>query len=193
MSLMPLGLLSQGGGAGAGPNALTLISTTILGSATSEVNFTSIPSTYKHLQLRIVGRVDSAGDSSMTLRFNSDTSGASTYSWRAIRGTGSSVTATYSYTNNRTTIAYLPGTSSTANSFGTSIIDILDYANTSKNKTIRTLNGAPNLTGTYTATNQAVVFWGGGWFDTSAISAIKVSDYAANLIAGSRLSLYGVS
>ena len=65
------------------------IATTTVGSGgTSSIDFTSIPSTYQHLQLRIISRVSNAdtGDN-IFLQFNGDTS--SNYSWHYMEGDGS--------------------------------------------------------------------------------------------------------
>ncbi len=182
MSLMPLGLLSQGNGAGAGGNALTLISTTYGTGSSSSFTFSSIPSTYKHLQIRyaVIGASDYG---SGNLRFNNDS--ATNYSDHYLKGDASSLASGAGTTASRIRITG-PSTNILSTVPYTGIIDILDYANTNKYKTTRTLCGTNG--GTY----KELGLWSGSWRDTSAISSITIyTDF--NLTTASRISLYGVS
>ena len=106
------------------------------GSAT--ISFTSIPGTYKHLQLRAITR-DNLGfnTAEVNFTFNSDTS--ANYSRHALFGTGAgSLTAE---SNASTSKIYFRGGS---NLFGCFVIDILEYANTNIYKTARILVGSDN-------------------------------------------------
>jgi hypothetical protein len=182
MSLMPLGLLSfsAGGGAGSG-NALTLISTQILASATSSITFSSIPGTYKHLQLRIAVNSTATG-ADIELQCNSDT--ASNYSMHWILGAGSSVTsgAVASFS---AMVAFGQNTGLATTATTAAIIDILDYTSTSKYKTMRSLAGA-------TVSNE-VGLYSGFWRSTAAITSLTVKTGASTYVANSRFSLYGVA
>ena len=106
----------------------------------SSISFTSIPSTYKHLQLRMMVRLSDAGASAGPIfRMNSDS--GSNYSYHLLSANGTSVgsagAASQTFEHFENTIA----NGSTANAFGVYIIDILDYADTTKYKTTRTLAG----------------------------------------------------
>jgi hypothetical protein len=73
-----------------------------------------------------------------------------------------------------------------ASNFGVSVVDILDYANTSKNKTTRALAGQErNSTG-------VVNFWSSLWMSTSAINSITIVPDSSTFRAGSKFALYGI-
>jgi len=173
--------LGRGVSAAAG---FELISSSFISSTTSSVTFSAIPSNFKHLQVRIVGRYTAAvASSKSTLRFNGDTSG--TYSYQTLRGDGSTLTAQQPGAYQSSTwIGNIPGASASTG-YGFLIADILDYTNTTKLKTIKTLGGS--------AAYLDVSLHNGLWNSTSAITSILVSDVigGASFAAGSRVSLYG--
>ena len=183
MSLLPLGLLSQGGGAAAG--SFELIETILLASTTATVTFSSIPSTYKHMQIRAVGRSSVAGDTGgFGLQLNSD-SGAN-YTFHAITGDGSSLAALAQTGRTSAAVGVMTASSSTANSFGVLVLDILDYANTNKNKTLRSLTGKQS-------TGSLIRLASGAWLNTSAVTSMTFLDtVGGSFVSGSRFSLYGI-
>lgn len=180
--LIPLGILASSGGGAAG--SYELISTTLISSSTASVTFSSIPSTYKHLQLRYVARCDLAAENNdvFRIRFNGDT--GANYNAHTLDGNGTSVSSSYSSSYIRA--GYLPAATSTANAFAAGVLDILDYTNTSKYKTTRGLNGQP-------VAYLRVGLESGLWRNSAAISSFVLNSMNdANFIAGSRFSLYGI-
>ena len=166
------------------------IATVTVGSGgSSSISFSSIPNTYKHLQIRGIAR-NTGGTTTFeltTIQFNSDTSTAN-YAIHQLRGDGSTAAA----------IGYGTGTvgygiagynasgGNTAGIFGTTIIDILDYTNTSKYKTIRSLNGwDKNGAGNVSLASSL-------WLNTNAITSITLGDQSYNLAQYSSFALYGV-
>jgi hypothetical protein len=79
----------------------------------------------------------------------------------------------------------MPGASAAASTYGSSFIDIIDYAKTTKIKTTKTFGG--------NAGYLDVFMFNGTWNSTAAITSILVSDAvtSASFAAGSRISLYG--
>lgn len=183
MSLFPLGLLSQRGGAGA--TGFNLISTSLISTTTSSVTFSDIPASYTHLQLRIVARSTAATTlNNITLRLNGDT--GSNYGYQSLKGDGSSGTSGYSSSyQTYGYVANMPGASASTGWCAT-IVDILDYKNTNKIKTMKTFGG--------NAGYLDVTMFNTLWNSTSAISSIVVADHSgsASFAAGTRISLYGV-
>jgi hypothetical protein len=181
MSLLPLGLLSQGGSSA--PVAFELISSQVLGSNATSVTFSSIPSTYKHLQVRVVAKSNSSS-TGIDMTFNGATTG---YAWHNLYANGSSALVeqgapSVSFIKIRNGMSE----SSTANAFAGSITDILDYADTNKNKTSRSLSGARD-------TNSGVNMSSGLFVNTSAISSLTLTaDSGNSFVSNSRFSLYGV-
>lgn len=164
----------------------SLQTVTVGAGGAAYIEFTSIPSTYQHLQIRMLQRSDYAGTFVGTaVRFNSDT--ASNYSFHLLTGDGSSTTsAGYASTSNIDGPTFT-GSSITSGVFGTAVCDILDYANTNKYTTTRMLGGADaNGSG-------AINFWSGLWRNTAAISTIRVYPGAGNYIQNSQFALYGVN
>jgi hypothetical protein len=186
-----LGIMaSQISGHLASPTSFDSIATVTVGSGgSSDITFSSIPSTYKHLQIRGIGRSTNttsttAYSAELLLQFNGDTT--STYNAHAIEANGSSVSAQY---QTSLTLVDLGGpfTTQTANVFGTSIIDILDYSNTNKYKTVRALGGQ-DLNGYGT-----LLFGSGLWRNSaSAISSIKMVSGGTGWAQYSSFALYGV-
>jgi hypothetical protein len=185
-----LGILaSQISGKLGGGSSFDSIATQTVGSNVATVSFTSIPSTYKHLQIRFIGRDSDTGTSFdyTTLQYNSDSS-SSNYTYHVLSGNGSAANGSGGGTGivNYIVAGYLVAGGATASVFGAGIIDILDYANTSKYKTTRTLsgwdkNGAGN-----------VALSSGVWLNTSAISSIVIGSQVGNLVPYTQFALYGV-
>lgn len=162
------------------------IATVTLGSAASTINFSSIPSTYQHLQLRITGRGSrSLFLDNITMSFNGD-GNTSNYYNHGMYGDG----ATVSPSNDGSSyiLMYsLAGGTAGSNVFGSMVTDVIDYANTNKNKTVRYLGGLDN-NGT-----GLIGFGSGAWFSTSAINAIQLSlSTGASFQANTRVALYGI-
>lgn len=163
-------------------NSYESIATVTVGSGgQSTVTFSSIPSTYKHLQLRVIGNVST--DSNMTMRLgNGSVDSGTNYSWHQLYGTGSAAGAV---AGANSTQMYFASMTNGSNIFGASIIDILDYADTNKYKTVRGLDG-------YDANGSGVVdLASGSWRSTSAVNTIELK-CAANFNQYSSFALYGI-
>ena len=182
MSLFPLGLLSQGGGASAG--SFELIATFIATGGETQVTFDSIAQTYKHLQLRTVGRVSTTGigqSASWYVRFNNDS--GSNYGRHQLYGNGSSVASWANTPSALVDIGQFSAGDAGANIFGAGIFDVLDYTNTNKYKTTRSLSGA--------TVGARIALESGHWRSTSAVTRLDVVN-TGSIATGSRFSLYGI-
>ena len=111
---------------------------TVSNSTTATFDFTNIPQTYKHLQIRLFGQGLTSDDSVM--QFNGDATSA--YSWHELRGNGSTagVSGTASLTN-WTYIGRTPPASTGANYFGVVIADVMDYTRSDRNKLTYSIEG----------------------------------------------------
>jgi hypothetical protein len=167
------------------------IATVNVGSPQAAIEFTSIPGTYKHLQIRAIAKNVTTGAADydvMRIQYNTDT--ATNYAWHYLKGegVGSGGAAAGS------TVAFMYGGSimrsgtGQTSAFSTSIIDILDYANTSKYKTQRWLNGTE-----FNANYPWLGLGSGVWQSTSAVTSIKIYiDTAVNFAQYSSFALYGI-
>lgn len=157
------------------------ISTVTVGSGgASSITFSSIPSTYKHLQIRGIS-YNTAGQNNLGINFNGD--GGANYTYHALRGDGSSAVAAAGTGVN---YGYLQYDNNTGGTFASRIVDILDYTSTNKNKTVRTLGG-------WDANGSGIVFLQSNlWTNTAAISSISLSYNAGNFAEYSSFALYGI-
>jgi hypothetical protein len=169
------------------PGSYESIATVTVGAGgASYIEFTSIPSTYSHLQVRGLQRSDYAGTFVGTAyRFNSDT--ASNYAFHMLSGNGSAASSAGYASVSAIDGPTFPAANITSGVFGVIVADVLDYSNTSKYKTIRTLGGVD------TNGNGAINMWSGLWQNTASISTIRVYPGAGNFVQYSSFALYGVN
>ena len=165
------GIIASSGGAAAGGDYESIATVTVGSGGSSAITFSSIPSTYQHLQIRGISRNNSGGGANNyagEIRFNSDS--GNNYNGHTLYGTGSTAAA---YAFGQSTFAYAfdtAGSAATSNAFSVAIIDILDYANTNKYKTIRDLGGYDG-----NDTNGTVRLLSGLWMSTSAVTSITLT------------------
>jgi hypothetical protein len=169
--------------------AFESIATVTLTGTQSTISFNSIPSTYKHLQLRYMAtstRITYSADNAL-MQFNSNTSG---YGRHNFAGDGSTA---YSGGTANATHMWLGQITSTVtpNIFGVAVVDILDYTNTGRYKTIRSLSGV-DLNGINNTISGAVNFWSGVYQNTAAISSIQLTCQSASYASGTTFALYGI-
>jgi hypothetical protein len=162
-----------------------LWSTTVASGGVSSITIGGIPTGYKHLQLRVIQRLTTATTDDQTYaQFNNDS--GTNYAYHFIYGTGTTAAAGGTSNANSILAFRSTGSSSTANIFGVGIMDILDYANTNKFKTTRTLTGSDqNGSGT-------LFFWSGLWQNTAAITSIALTTPGTGIAQYSSFALYGV-
>lgn len=171
------------------PGNFESIATTIVGAGgTNEILFSSIPQTYTHLQLRFTARCNLAAstDNNAEMYFNSDT--GSNYSQHGLYSNNTSAPGTFGNVSQINVLAgRTPGASSTAGIFGIGIVDILDYTNTNKFKTIRSLTG-------HDQNGSGFIFlFSGNWRSNSAITSIRfIPANSASWVQYSNFALYGV-
>lgn len=163
-----------------------------LSSSQANVEFTNIPQTYTHLQIRAIARGTTTVDTrvGLNVQVNSDT--GSNYSVHNLHGDGATAEANGYASQTKTFGANfeLPQADALSNVFGAMIVDVFEYKNTSKYKTMRALVGFDN-NGTTGATGR-IVFESGLWMNTNAITSIKLYPSSDSWAANSSFALYGV-
>jgi hypothetical protein len=167
------------GGAGGSAGSFESIATVTLGSNATAMTFSGIPSTYKSLQLRGQVRPDGAF-TQLSIKFNSATTN---YRNHYIEGTGTAVSA------GSVSVGYMlgPTVGTGTTYFGAHIIDIIDYASTTKTKVARMFGG-------WDANGSGrCELYSGLWNDTAAITSITIGvDNGSNINTGSTFALYGI-
>jgi hypothetical protein len=190
--LIPLGIwAASGAGSGAAAGAYELIST-VNPTGVTTVTFSSIPQTYKHLQVRLTSRNSNTTTYNMEARLTMNGVGGTSYSYHRMYGQGSSVTSSAQTALPWIRMPYQSASfaSAGASVFGATIIDILDYTSTTKNKTVRALGG---LAGVVATDNQRVDLVSGALYSTSAVTSLSYFwETSDNFSTGSRVSLYGI-
>ena len=186
MSLVLLGILnSQAAGVSAG--AYDLLETQVLASSAASVTFTGLGSytDYKHLQIRAVVRSvrTSVSNDQMLIRLNNDST--TSYAYHQLEGTGSTVSSFAGTSDDEIRSGMSAVDSESSGIFGATVIDILDFADTSKNTTIRGLTG---VVGSY----KSVRLQSGLFAKTGAVTEIDIDQFGTEFVAGSRFSLYGI-
>ena len=165
------------------------IATVSLSASQTLIQFTSIPSTYKHLQVRAFARDLRASTwvDTLWVYCNADTTGTNYYS-HGLAGGGSSASAFADAGANSYGMPIgLTSATNIASAYAANVIDILDYANTSKNKTFRSLHGVEDNT------NGSMRLRSGLWISTAAISTLTFNTAAGGDFAQySHFALYGV-
>lgn len=164
------------------------IATVTVGSGgQATITFSNIPSSYKHLQIRFFGR-DSIGDQISMRVGNGSVDTGTNYSYHVLGGDGSTAQATVLTSQTVMKVGYGfngQGSSPTANAMSGIIIDVLDYQNTNKYKTIRALGGYST-----NSTYNEVDFVSGNWRSTSAIDTITLG--SGSIVQYSSIALYGI-
>lgn len=150
----------------------------------SAFDFQNIPQTFTHLQLRVFGYSTlSASVDNLAMYFNNDVTNS--YATHSLIGNGSSASSSGFVSEPR---FYLPSVFPANNTaqFCSAIIDVLDYTNTNKNKTVRMLHG-------YDANGSGITGLGTGlWLSTNAINRFS-GGTSANIAQFSRFDLYGIT
>jgi hypothetical protein len=162
-------------------NTFVKIASVTVGSGGSvSVTFSSIPSTYTDLCLKVSLR-NTADNGAARLNFNG---ASSNFSYRSIFGDGSSV-ASYSGTNAWAQIQY-PGLLTTSNTFCNGEIYIPNYAGSNKKSlSIDTVSEA-------NATTAYIVPMAYLWDNTSAVTSISITADQSALAQYSTATLYGI-
>jgi hypothetical protein len=189
---IPLGVLAvAGAGAGGLTNDYEHIATFEASTNTEFVNFTNIPQTYRHLQIRHSIRTGQSGNTNFAMTVNA-TITDNLYDTQSVAGNTSSAFSNTDNSLNRILVPYAVGAGAGTGQHGAGIIDILDYTSTSKTKVFRVFGGART-------NNSGLIAFGAGLFrSTSAVTRLGFTTTAAGelLIAGfqgtSRISLYGI-
>lgn len=157
----------------------SIATVTVGAGGVANVDFQSISSSYQHLQVRalILGSF-----TYMKINLNNDT--GSNYAWHELFGDGGSAGAGASA---NTTFGLADQVSSgTSLRPGLFIMDLLDYKDTNKFKTMRTLSGFDNNGAGGVFLNSSL------WRSTSAVNRITFTMNTGNIGQYSHIALYGI-
>ena len=163
------------------------IATVTLATSSSTVTFSSIPNTYKYLQVRWIAR-GTFGEASVGQKANFNSDASSIYTTKLIRGDGGTfyvdeASAGTSMAN----IGRASASTATSGMFAGFIMDISDYANTSKYKVARCYGGSDRNGSGEIRINSSM------WMSTAAISSITIAPTdGGSYEQYTRFALYGM-
>jgi len=170
-------------------NYYSLATATVDSSGVSSITLGTggtIPQNYTHLQIRAIHQYGVALDL-LKIQLNGDT--GANYSSHKMFGSGSGTGNSGSSINSTfIDIGYVQSSTSV---FGTQIIDILDYTNVNKAKTVYSIAGGDLNGSGYVFVNS------GGWYANTSgvyygINSIKLYPDAGSFSQYTQFALYGV-
>ena len=176
------------GNAAYDPAATWLIQRVAGNGSSNVITLSSIPQTYKSLQIRIFGK-DTRNSTQYSIDGYITLNSVTTYGYHYMRGSGSSVSASG---GGSSTVIILPNGIATSRSGMTSIgsaaiVDIHDYASTTRNKTVRAFGGInTNGLGAY-----GVYLASGVSVDTAAVTSVTLTCDTA-WTTDTTIALYGM-
>ena len=167
---------------------------TVGAGGSSSITFSSIPSGYSHLQIRYSARSNRATFvDNLTMSVNSVTTGTN-YANHILWGDGATTASSGSSSEPYWTIftQNLAGAAQT-NVLGVGIIDFLDYSNTNKNKTMRSLSGLNLNSADPSGSFGRLQLVSGLWMSTNAITSINLAPLLGTQFNQySSFALYGI-
>jgi hypothetical protein len=129
--------------------------------------------------------VRGSANNSLSIKINSDT--GANYARHRLYGSGSAASAAANTSASAGFIFSGNGVPTGTSIFGAAVVDILDYANTNKYKTIRTLDGVDTNGG------GGIEFISNLWQSTNAITQLDLFlDASATMQQYSQIALYGI-
>jgi hypothetical protein len=148
-------------------------------TSVTSVTFSSIPQTYTHLQLR----TSYVGTGTFSqVRFNGDS--GSNYSFHQLWGDGATAQAGGGASSS---LIYLNNSSTNPSYPSVGIMDLLDYTNTNKYKTVRSLAG-------YDINGGGELYYrSGAWRNTASVTSLVLTSSATNgFTQYTSFTLYGI-
>lgn len=161
------------------------IASTSVGTATGTISFSSIPTTYRHLELRIFGKRSTAAQGDVAMRFNGDA--------------GSNYSYLYTQTTNTTRSTALLGSTAlrfgyvpeiATSTFGFLVAQIPNYRSSYSNRSVHASGGYYNTS--MTTDIGIVSHHHGQWNQQSPITSIDVILASGLFAVGTIVSLYGL-
>lgn len=156
---------------------------TINGTGSSgSITFSSIPQTYKHLQIRYVAKNTSSA-TQINITINGVNSAV--YSAHTLLGNGSTITSTSSVSQTSVGLNNSMSSSTMTNALAVGVIDLLDYSSNSKNTTIKAMYGIADDIGRVSLSS-------GLYNQTNPVTSLTLSCSADNFSSLTRFSIYGL-
>lgn len=165
----------------------SIATVTVGAGGQSSITFSSIGTTWKHLQIRGISRSDDSAQaySQTKLTINGVTTN---YTLHQIEAQGAGSAGAYALTGQANTLFECTiADGSSANIYGATVIDILDYQDTNKYKTFRILAG-------YDANGSGRMGFTSGMTtaNTNAVTSVTLAPRFGNFKQYTQFALYGI-
>lgn len=169
------------------PGVYESIASTTGTGASGTITFSSIPSTYVALQVRITARDTNAAATIDSIRIRLNNDSATNYVRHSLNADDTTLTASGNITQNSISFDCIAQGNTAANIVGAAIVDFHDYASTTRNKTLRFIGGG-NLNG---SGSSRLNVGSGLWLNTAAVNRI---DFLAQAFWSTQttIALYGI-
>jgi len=168
------------------------IATYTAATAQSSIIFSSIPTNYRHLQIRAITRASVAGISALGYAIvNDNTTTGDYFFYHLLTGDQGTVVNQYVDANSQAGLGFIfhtIGNTGTANYFSPSVIDFIDSNHTNKFKNMKNVVGFVGGSG---QENQVRIV-NSTFKSTSAITKLEFIIAGSNFMAGSQIALYGI-
>ena len=160
------------------------IASTTLGSNQTDITLSSIPATYTDLVL-VFQYASQTNDNNAYMYFNS--SQGTAYSRTYFAGSPNGATSARNSNTNKIDFTPQIGAGTSLNTPGLIIANILNYSNTTTNKSVLVRDNATQNSGA-----QQTMMVAGIWRNTSAINSVTVGTGAGYLVSGTSITIYGI-
>lgn len=164
---------------------MTFIASLVPTVGAGSVQFTNIPQTFTHLQLRYFIRGSDSGSIAFANIYVNGNAYTTDYSNHSVGGDGASAYSTAVANGGGVSNLYAPGASTTANCFAVGLADVLDYTNTNKYKTIRVLHG-------WDANGSGYAILASGMLKSTTAAITSIGLFNMTFVANCRIDLYGI-
>jgi hypothetical protein len=147
--------------------------------------FNGIPNIYKHLQLRIFHGSNTSSADSVDIRYNGDS--GSNYTYHGLFGTGVSAGSEASSPRTAAVVPVTAIANTNTNMYATGLVDIFDYADTTKFKTQRVMGG-------WDVNGNGQAFIGSAcWMSAAPITSLEIyTRTGVGFKQHSRFALFGI-
>lgn len=174
----------------------SIMTVTVPAGGLSSVTFSSIPNTYKHLQIRGIAQDNRAtyNTSGLYMELNGDTGANYSDHYLQASWVAGATTAMSGGDVNNIHMGWIASITSTvaSSTFGGFVIDILDYANTAKNTTARSISGA-DANAEVAGFRPVPRLASGNWRNANAVTSIKLGPmFGTTISEHSSFALYGI-
>jgi hypothetical protein len=179
-------------------NYYSISTATVDVSGASSISFSSIPQTYTHLQLRIFNQTNRStyNTSGLYMRLgNNGIDSGYNYSYHGLQSnpaSPSNLVNSYAVTSSNYGPNMSTSSSVASNVFGVGVIDIVDYKNVNKYKTVRCLSGS-DTNGAASGYAGYIDFGSFLWTSTNAVTDLAFYPlYGTAFNQYSTFELFGV-